>query len=52
MVEKIDVRTLPPKTQETLRFIAIRAIEDGKTQAEAAKLVGVQRTTVTYWWKL
>ena len=52
MAKKIDARKLPPKTQETLRFIAIRAIEEGKTQAEAAKLVGVQRTTVTYWWKL
>jgi len=52
MAKKIDVRTLSPKTQEILRFIAIRAIEDGKTQAEAAHLVGVQRTTVTYWWKL
>jgi len=52
-IKQIDARKLPPKAQEALRFRAVYAVEEqGKTQEEVAKMLGVARTTVTYWLKL
>ena len=52
-IQKIDARKLPPKAQEALRFRAVYAVEEqGKTHEEVAEMLGVARTTVTYWVKL
>ncbi|QIJ72678.1 IS630 family transposase [Thermosulfuriphilus ammonigenes] len=52
-VPRIDARKLPPKAQEALRFRAVHAVlEQGKTQEEVAQMLGIARTTVTYWLKL
>jgi transposase len=51
-METIDARKLPPKAQEALRFRAVKAVEDGMTHEEAARVFGVARTTVTNWVKL
>ena len=48
-METIDARKLPPKAQEALRFRAVRAVQDGMTHEEAAKVFGVARTTITKW---
>lgn len=48
----IDARTLSPEAQEALRFRAIKAVEEGMTQTDAARVFGVARTTVTEWVKL
>ena len=52
-IKQIDARKLPPKAQEALRFRAVHAVlEQGKTQEEVAQMLGVARTTVSYWLKL
>lgn len=49
-MERIDVRTLDPKQQETLRFTAVRMVfEEQYTQRAAAKAVGVTRQEVNRW---
>lgn len=49
-MERVDVRTLDPKQQETLRFTAVRMVfEEGYTQRAAAKVVGVTRPEVNKW---
>ena len=44
-----DARSLPPAAQEDLRRKAVRAVRQGKTQAEVARLFGVARPTVNRW---
>jgi transposase len=44
-----DARSLPPAGQEDLRRKAVRAVRDGKTQGEVARLFGVARPTVNRW---
>jgi len=46
-----DARSLPPVAQEDLRLKAIKAIKDGVTQVEVARLYGVTRQTVGRWVK-
>lgn len=47
---KVDARTLTQEQQETLRFTAVRMVfEEGYTQREAARIVGVSRTEVVRW---
>jgi len=48
-METIDARKLPPKAQEALRVRAVKAVLDGKTHEEVARLFSVSRTTVTKW---
>lgn len=44
-----DARSLPAVAQEDLRRKAVRAVLDGKTQLEIAKIFGVTRQAVGYW---
>jgi len=44
-----DARSLPSIAQEDLRQKAVRAVSDGKTQVEVAKVLGVTRQTVGKW---
>ena len=44
-----DTRSLPAIAQEALRHKAVKAVLDGKTQVEVAKLFGVTRKTVGKW---
>ncbi|MGH7411506.1 MAG: IS630 family transposase [Candidatus Methylomirabilis sp.] len=44
-----DARSLPAVAQEDLRRKAVRAVFDGKTQVEVAKLFGVTRQAVGQW---
>jgi transposase len=44
-----DARSLSAEAKEALRKRAVRAVLDGKTHREAARLFGVTRTTVTRW---
>jgi transposase len=46
-----DTRSLPPAAQAALRNRAIRAVLDGMTQAEAARVFGVHRNAVNRWIK-
>ena len=46
-----DARSLPPVAQEDIRQKAIRAVTDGKTQVEVAKIFGVTRQAVGKWIK-
>src|ERR687885_1776705 len=46
-----DTRSLPPAAQAALRNRAIRAVLDGMTQAEAARVFGVHRNAVNRWVK-
>jgi transposase len=46
-----DARSLPSVAQEDLRRKAIKAVQEGKTQDEAAQLFGVTRQTVGKWIK-
>ena len=46
-----DARSLPSVAQEDLRRKAIKAVQEGKTQDEAAQLFGVTRQTVGKWVK-
>jgi transposase len=46
-----DTRSLPAAAQAALRNRAIRAVLDGMTQAEAARVFGVHRNAVNQWVK-
>jgi transposase len=46
-----DTRSLPPAAQAALRNRAIRAVLEGMTQAEAARVFGVHRNAVNRWIK-
>jgi transposase len=50
-MEKVDARSLPPKAQERLRQLAVKAVLDGKKQVEVAKLFGVTRRAISNWLK-
>jgi transposase len=47
-----DTRSLSADAQEAIRIRAVKAVEGGKTEQEAADLMGVTRQTVSGWWKL
>ena len=49
LVEIRDARSLPGVAQEDLRRKAVRAVQAGMTQAEAASLFGVSRYSVIKW---
>jgi transposase len=44
-----DTRSLPAAAQAALRNRAVRAVLDGRTQAEAARLFGVHHNAVNRW---
>jgi transposase len=44
-----DARSLPSIAQEDLRQKAVRAVSDGKTQVEVAKILGITRQAVGKW---
>ena len=44
-----DARALPAAAQEALRRRTVKAVRDGMTHAEAARVFGVARPTVTKW---
>jgi len=46
-----DARSLPAIAQEDLRYKAVKAVEEGKTQEEAAILFGVTRQSIGKWIK-
>ena len=46
-----DARSLPQAAQEELRRTAIRLVGEGRTQQEAARIVGVRRQAVGRWLK-
>jgi transposase len=46
-----DARSLPGAAQEALRKRAVRAVLDGMSQAEAARVFGVHRNAVNRWVK-
>lgn len=46
-----DARSLPSVAQEDLRRKAVKAVQEGKTQEEVARLFGVTRQTVGKWVK-
>jgi transposase len=48
-VERRDSRTLTPSAQEELRRAAVALVEDGESQAKAARLLGVSRQSVNGW---
>lgn len=50
-METIDARSLPRKAQESIRRLAVKAVLDGKTQLEVAKIYGVTRQAVGKWVK-
>ncbi len=50
-MEGLDFRSIGRAAQEALRRRAIVLVEDGSSQAEAARAVGVQRQTVNLWLK-
>jgi transposase len=47
-----DFRSLPPEAQEDIRRKAVKAVLDGKSQTEAARLFGVSRQAVNIWMRL
>jgi transposase len=49
MMSKPDCRTLTAKAQETLRQRVMRAVGDGMSQSEAARVFGVARQSVNRW---
>jgi len=51
-VKTQDARSLPAKAQEALRLRVVKAVRDGLTQTEAARLFGVARGTVNGWMDL
>ncbi len=51
-MNKRDFRKLSPKTQSELRLVAVKAVEKGATQQDAANLVEVSRQIVCHWVKL
>lgn len=48
-MNKIDARSLPPKAQESIRRLAVRAVLEGKKQVEVAQMYGVTRQAVGKW---
>lgn len=44
-----DARSLPSIAQEDLRQKAVKAVSDGKTQVEVAKILGITRQAVGKW---
>jgi transposase len=46
-----DTRSLPPAAQAALRSRAVRAVLDGMTQAQAARVFGVHHNAVNRWVK-
>ena len=46
-----DTRSLPGAAQAALRTRAVRAVLDGMTQAEAARVFGVHHNAVNRWVK-
>ena len=50
-MDAVDFRSIGRAAQEALRRRAIVLVEDGSSQAEAARAVGVQRQTVNLWLK-
>jgi transposase len=46
-----DTRSLPAAAQAALRSRAVRAVLDGRTQAEAARVFGVHHNAVNRWIK-
>jgi transposase len=46
-----DTRSLPPAAQAALRNRAVRAVLDGMTQAQAARVFGVHHNAVNRWIK-
>ncbi len=46
-----DARSLSPDTQEAMRMKAVKAVLDGKTQIETAKIFGVTRQALSKWFK-
>lgn len=46
-----DARSLSPEAQEDLRCKTVRAVSDGMTQGEAARVFGIARGTVNVWMK-
>jgi len=46
-----DARKIPRQAQEAIRFKAVKAVLDGMSQTEAARLFGVTRTSVCLWVK-
>jgi len=48
-MDRLDARTLPASAQEDLRRRVVRAVEEGLSQAEAARLFGVSRQSVNAW---
>lgn len=47
-----DARSLSQDAQEALRIRSVKAVETGMTHEEVAELMGVNRSTVSQWWKL
>ena len=50
-MKTLDARSLPTIAQEDLRRKAVKAVLDGKTQVEVAKLFGITRQAVGKWMK-
>lgn len=50
-MKTIDTRSLSPAAQEDLRRKAVRAVRQGKSKTEVARLFGVARQTVHTWVK-
>ncbi|PSP13214.1 MAG: transcriptional regulator, partial [Cyanobacteria bacterium SW_10_48_33] len=49
-MELADARSLSPQTQQTLRQRAVAAVvEQGRTQQQVARELGVARATVKRW---
>ncbi len=50
-MKRTDTRSLSPEAQEAIRFRVIRAVNEGMSQAEAARVFGVARSSVNAWAK-
>lgn len=44
-----DFRSLPPKSQETIRFKAMAALQAGRSKSEVSRIFGVSRQAVHTW---
>lgn len=44
-----DFRSLTPQAQETIRFQAMAALQEGRSQVEVARLFGVTRQAIHQW---